>query len=135
MASTGRARVLYIDGFINLLLGVALLCFDPVADWFGLPASDTAFYPTILGAVLFGIGIALVWEGVRGDGQLLGLGLGGAIAINLCGGLVLTGWLLLGDLRLPIRGQLILWTLASILVLISLVELSMRARQHRDSLR
>ncbi|MGB5286742.1 MAG: hypothetical protein WCB63_09525 [Polyangiales bacterium] len=135
MASPGRARVLYIDGFINLLLGVALLCFDPVADWLGLPASDTAFYPTILGAVLFGIGIALVWEAVRGDGQLLGLGLGGAIAINLCGGLVLTGWLLVGDLRLPLRGQVILWTLASILVLISLVELSMRARQHRDSLR
>lgn len=126
MATRGRARLLFIDGFVNLLLGVALLCFDPVAGWLGVPASDTAFYPMILGAVLFGIGIALIWEGVRGDGQLVGLGLGGAIAINLSGGLALTGWLLFGDLSLPLRGQLFLWGLASILVLISLVELKMR---------
>lgn len=130
-----RARVLFIDGFINLLLGVALVCFDPVAGWLGLPTSDTAFYPMILGAVLFGIGIALVWEGVRGDGQLQGLGLGGAIAINLSGGLMLTGWLLFGDLALPLRGRVILWSLAATLVLISLVELSMRARHRGDRLR
>ncbi len=127
MATRGRARLLFIDGFVNLLLGVALLCFDPVAGWLGVPASDTPFYPMILGAVLFGIGIALIWEGVRGDGQLVGLGLGGAIAINLSGGLALTGWLLFGDLSLPFRGQLFLWSLASILVLISLAELRMRA--------
>ncbi len=82
----------------------------------------------ILGAVLFGIGIALIWEGIRGDGQLVGLGLGGAIAINLSGGLALTGWLLFGDLSLPLRGQLFLWGLASILVLISLAELRMRSK-------
>ncbi len=135
MPNPRRALVLFVDGFINLLLGVALLCFHPVADWLGLPASDTAFYPTILGAVLFGIGIALVWEAVRGEGQLLGLGLGGAVAINLSGGLVLTGWLLFGDLRMPLRGQVILWSLASVLVVISLVELSMRARQRRSGVR
>ena len=127
MATRGRARLLFIDGFVNLLLGVALLCFDPAAGWLGVPASDTTFYPMILGAVLFGIGIALIWEGIRGDGQLVGLGLGGAIAINLSGGLVLTGWLLFGDLSVPLRGQLFLWGLASILVLISLAELRMRA--------
>ena len=135
MSNRGRAQVLFIDGFVNLLLGVALLCFDLVADWLGVPASDTTFYPTILGAVLFGIGIALVWEGIRGDGQLVGLGLGGAIAINLSGGVVLTAWLLFGDLSLPLRGQLILSGLAAILVLISLVELSMRANQRRNGLR
>ncbi len=100
MPRSGRARVLFIDGFINLLLGVALL-----------------------------------WEGVRGDGQLIGLGLGGAIAINLCGGLVLTGWPLFGELRLPLRGQVLLWGLASILVLISLVELGTQAGRHREDLR
>ncbi|MBT8470882.1 MAG: hypothetical protein HKN10_02610 [Myxococcales bacterium] len=135
MANRGRSRVLFIDAFVNFLLGVALLCFDPVAGWLGVPASDTTFYPTILGAVLFGIGIALVWEGIRGDGQLVGLGLGGAIAINLCGGVVLTAWLLFGDLSLPLRGQLILWGLAAILVLISLAELSMRAKHGPDGLR
>jgi len=135
MATRGRARLLFIDGFVNILLGVALLCFDPVAGWLGVPASDTSFYPTILGAVLFGIGVALFWEGVRGDRQLVGLGLGGAIAINLCGGLALTCWLLFGDLSLPLRGQVVLWGLASILVLISVAEISMRARQRLDGLR
>jgi len=135
MATGGRALVLFIDGFINLVLGIALLCFDPLAGWLGVPPSDTSFYPTILGAVLLGIGIALFWEGIRSDTQPVGLGLGGAVAINLCGGLVLTGWLLFGDLSLPLRGQVVLWGLASILVLISLVELSMRAKQRLDGLR
>jgi len=135
MATSGPARLLFIDGFINLVLGIALLCFDPVAGWLGVPASDTLFYPTILGAVLFGIGIALFWEGIRGDTQPGGLGLAGAVAINLCGGLVLTAWLLFGDLILPFRGRVILWGLASILVLISLVELTMRAKHRPDGLR
>jgi len=127
MPTKSRRRVLLLDSLINLLLGVALLSFGTVGDWLGIPGSDTAFYPTILGGVLFGIGIALAWECVRGDAQPLGLGLGGAIAINLCGGFVLTGWLVFGDLALPLRGQVILWGLAAILVLISLVELAVRA--------
>ncbi len=127
MPTKSRRRVLLLDGLINLLLGVALLSFETVRGWLGIPGSDTAFYPMILGGVLFGIGIALVWECVRRDAQPLGLGLGGAIAINLCGGLVLTGWLVFGDLALPLRGQVILWGLAAMLVLISLVELAVRA--------
>ena len=127
MPTKSRRRVLLLDGLINLLLGVALLSFETVRGWLGIPGSDTAFYPMILGGVLFGIGIALVWECVRRDAQPLGLGLGGAIAINLCGGLVLTGWLVFGDLALPLRGRVILWGLAAMLVLISLVELAVRA--------
>jgi hypothetical protein len=97
--------------------------------------SDLLLYKRpIFGAVLFGIGITLAWEGSRGDGQLVGLGLGGAIAINLCGGLVLTAWLLFGELVLPIRGRAILWGLAVILVLISLVELRLRAKHQPGGL-
>jgi hypothetical protein len=134
MTPGSRTRVLFIDGLINLLLGIALLCFEAVADWLGVPESDTLFYPTILGAVLFGIGIALMWECVRRDGHPVGLGLGGATAINLCGGLVLTAWLLFGDLTLPFRGRVFLWGLALILVLISLVELGVYATSRRDRL-
>jgi hypothetical protein len=135
MSTPGRAGLLFIDGFINLVLGVALLFFDPVAGWLGAPGSDTLFYPTILGAVLVGIGIALFWEGIRGDTQPGGLGLAGAVAINLSGGLVLTAWLLFGDLILPLRGRVILWGLATTLVLISLVELRIRAKQSSDGMR
>ena len=124
-----RNRVLLVDGVINLGLGVALLFFDALASSLGVPGSDTSFYPMILGGVLFGIGIALVWECLRGDEQVAGLGLGGAIAINLCGGLVLTAWLVFGDLALPMRGQVFLWSLAALLVLISLIELAAHARR------
>lgn len=126
---SARTRVLFIDALANLLLGVALLLFPVVAGWFGIPESDTSFYPTILGGVLFGIGLALLWECVRRDGQLVGLGLGGAVAINLCGGLVLMAWLVVGELELPLRGQVILWGLALILVAISLVELIVRVNR------
>ncbi len=74
---TARNRVLFVDGLIDLFLGGALLCFEVAADWFGVPLTDTAFYRTILGGVLFGIGIALVWECVRSDSPLVGLGIGG----------------------------------------------------------
>ncbi|KPK55048.1 MAG: hypothetical protein AMJ63_01220 [Myxococcales bacterium SG8_38_1] len=129
--TTARNRVLFVDGLINLALGVALLCFELVADWFGVPLTDTVFYPTILGAVLFGIGIALVWECVRSKSSLTGLGLGGAIAINLCGGSVLTAWLIFGGLELPLHGLIFLWGLAAVLVLISLIELVVYASGRR----
>jgi hypothetical protein len=54
--------------------------------------------------------------------------LDGAIAINLCAGLVLAGWLILGDLSLPMPGQLFLWTLVILLVGISIAELIARIR-------
>jgi hypothetical protein len=47
------------------------------------------FYPNALGGVLSGIGIALLIEAFREPNGLVGLGLGGAIAINLCDGFTL----------------------------------------------
>ena len=79
-------------------------------------------YPTILGAVLFGIGIALTIECYRKLWRMVGLGLRGAVAINLSGGLVLILWLIFGDLNIPLRGHFFLWSLAIILVGISLIE-------------
>ena len=108
MITPGRSRVLGIDGAFNVLLGLALLLFRQVAGWLGIPASESAFYPMILGAVLVGVGIALFLESARGPSGLVGLGLGGAIAINLSGGVVLAGWLVAGALVLPPRGLIIL---------------------------
>ena len=118
-----RSRVLLVDALINLVLGVALMAFELTAVWLGIPDAPNAFYPTILGAVLFGIGLALLFETFRQESQLVGLGLAGAITINLSGGAVLTLWLLFGDLSLPMRGQVILWSLAVILIVISSAEL------------
>jgi hypothetical protein len=118
------SRLLIIDAAINLALGVLLVCFPAqTVPALGLPEFEQAFYPSILGAVLIGIAIALFIESRRKQQAFVGLGLGGAIAINLCGGLALAGWLLLGGLGIPIRGHIILWMLVMVLVGISGVEL------------
>lgn len=118
----GKTLIL-IDSIINLLLGVVLLAYsEPIVKLFGLPVTEQYFYPNILGAILFGIGIALYIE-YRRKGELIGLGLGGAISINMMGGIVLFVWLVFGNLNLPIQGKIILWILDVILVGISTLEL------------
>ena len=115
--------LLLTDAIINLFLGLVLLFYsEGVANFFGLPPTDNSFYPTILGAVLFGIGIALIIEYVKKP-NFHGLGLGGAISINLIGGLVLLNWLIWRNLIIPIHGYIILWILAILLVGISLIEI------------
>jgi hypothetical protein len=118
------SALLLIDAVINFLLGLLLLGFSlPLTHLLGVPYTEISFYPNILGGVLFGIGVALTIEAFRQPKGLVGLGLGGAVAINLCGGIVLFIWLISGALDLPLRGLVFLWTLAIVLVGISTVEL------------
>ena len=50
--------LLIVDGIVNLILGILLILFPfGIAQVLGVPQSISNFYPTILGAVLFGIGI------------------------------------------------------------------------------
>jgi hypothetical protein len=112
--------VLLVDATINLVLGVLLIIFP---QWLvlllGIPNAMPGFYAGILGGVLFGIGIALLIQYFRGND---GLGLTGAISINLCAGAVLAGWLCFGNLNLPLRGQVFLWVLVVVLIGISSFE-------------
>jgi hypothetical protein len=125
-----RNPVLLIDALINLILGVVLLTFQPsLAEALGVPQTEQTFYPTILGAVLLGVGLALLLECSGRPKRLVGLGLGGAIAINLCGGIVLALWMASGKLLLPIRGQVFLWSLVVILLVISTIELLVHQRR------
>ena len=118
------SKLLFADALINLILGVLLATFPKtVVDFLGVPNIDATFYPSILGAVLIGIGVALVIECYRKPIRPAGLGLHGAIAINLCGAVFLVGWLLSGKLEIPLRGHVFLWSLAALLIVISLVEL------------
>ena len=129
-----HSLLLKIDAAINLILGILLLTFPlKLVKALGMPMAEPSFYPSILGAVLFGIGLALLIECYRQSNGPIGLGLVGAIAINLCGGLVLAIWLLSGSLNLPARGQIILWSLVLIFIGLSLIEgfahLKMRAKK------
>lgn len=122
-----RATLLRLDGVINLVLGLLLMWFpDNLVDALGVPSTVDRFYPTLLGAVLLGIGIALLLEAYRLPGGVVGLGLGGAIVINLTAASVLTFWLIWGDLDIPTRGRVLLGILSAGLVTISIFELWVR---------
>ena len=122
--------LLLADALVNLLLG-ALLLFYPqwLVEALGMPVVATTFFPNVLGGVLFGIGLAL-FIASRGGAQ--GLGLDGAIAINLCGAGVVVGWLVIAPHAIPPRGKITLWIIAVVVIGIGLVELQHRVASKTD---
>jgi hypothetical protein len=128
-----RKELLTVDGIVNLLLGVFLMWYPAsLVDSLGLPSEGRPFFASILGGVLFGVGVALLIERWRPPLQIVGLGLGGAIAINLCGGVVLAAWLLTGLSNLTALGHVALWALVVLLVGLSALELVIHPRRARD---
>ncbi len=126
------AVLLIVDAAVNLALGLALLLYPrSLAQWLGVPIASTAFYPSILGGVLIGISLALFLERYRHLVGLAGLGTGGALVINLCGAGTLVAWLLCGHLHLSIRGYLVLWALAALVLGIGALELLGEIRRDR----
>ncbi len=125
--------LLAIDGAVNLALGLLLLLFPAgVLELFGLPHTDTYFYASILGAVILGIGIALLIE-LWGFGQKVrGLGLGGAITINFCGAGNLVAWLLIGHFTIPLRGYVTLWVVAVVVLGIGFIETAAGSWKYLD---
>ncbi|MFN2143728.1 MAG: hypothetical protein ACK2T7_00170 [Anaerolineales bacterium] len=123
--------LLVIDGFINLALGILLLLV-PVgtAELLGVPRSNLDFYPTILGSILFGIGLALLVERFGQQWHIRGLGLGGAIVINFCGATSLLVWLLTGSLDLSLRGLVLLWAIVVLVYGIGFVEIISKFRRY-----
>ena len=100
-----HVTLLTIDATINLLLGY---CCSPFpTSWpacLGCLRQPMVFTPTYSVGFCSGSALPGLWKGAIKQASAIGLGLGGAIAINLCGGLVLCGWLVFGDLLLPLCG-------------------------------
>jgi len=118
-------NLLLVDGIVKLALGILLLLFPlGIAEFFSVTVPTNNFYATILGGVIFGIGAALLIERYGFENQVRGLGLGGAIAINIYGSLVLPGWLIFTPPMIQLRGSIILWTIGILVLGIGLVELS-----------
>ena len=123
-----RNLLLVVDGIVNLALGVLLIFFPAQLMYaFDLPKVETFFYVNILGAVLFGIGVALLLERFSARYHAHGLGIGGAIAINLCGAGTLIFWLLFGDLKLSHGGTFFLWGIAIVVLGIAIAELATKS--------
>jgi hypothetical protein len=116
--------LLAVDAGINLFLGILLLFFPAgVPAFLGLPVPTTFLYTSILGAVLVGIGLALLWERSPRRAEFAGLGLAGAIIINLCGGITLVFWLLLSSPGKSPTGSLLLWVIALLVIGTGVLEL------------
>lgn len=128
-----RGTLLGVDAAVNLLLGALLVAFPAqLVSLLGMPLTDSSFYPTILGGVLVGIGLALLIEVGSHSDRAVGLGLIGALTINLCGGMVLAVWLVAGGLGVPARGLITLWLLVVVLVGLSGLELVGHLRRDRS---
>jgi hypothetical protein len=110
----GPRRLLALDGAGNVLLGLPLLVAPGrVSGFLGLPAGGGDLYPVILGSVFVGIGAALLLEWSRPSAG--GLGIAGALVINLVFGVALVAWLLFAGGGVPIRGRILLTGLAFVL--------------------
>jgi len=114
-------QLLWIDALAKFSFGLMfVLAPKPAAILLGLPREQTFFYARLLGAALFGLALALTIEGA-GD-SASGLGLRGAVAINLSGAAVLGVTLLFGR-RMPARrGRISLWLTVFFLVGLSIAQ-------------
>jgi hypothetical protein len=119
-----KRTLLTLDAVVNILLGLVLV-FAPfgTTDFLGLPPAGSFLYSSVLGAVLIGIGLALL---IARSGAS-GLGLAGAIAINLSGGLSVVIWLLAAPAARALPGRFLLWGIALAVLLIGIVELRSQA--------
>ena len=115
--------LLLIDGVVNIVLGLVLLAF-PLGSGviLGLPLSENNFYPVILGAVLLGIGIALFIEVKDYNKGKRGLGLDGAIIINIVASVVLIIILIIERPDISTTGLTILWVVGLSVLIIGLAE-------------
>jgi hypothetical protein len=124
--------LLRIDAAVNLTPGLLLVFFPRrLATMWMIPIPDTTFYPSLLGAVLCGIGLAPVLEGFRHRTGVSGLGLAGALCINACGAGVLVAWLFSGKLAMAWPGYVFLWTVAFVVLGLAGIEAAQLWR-HRD---
>ena len=112
-----------LKGGIGLIMLLAPVAAAKIA---GLPHGNTAFWPRLFGAALLGIAAAFAFEGytrLNTNISASGLGLGGAVIINLITILSLIGLILFKGTRTR-RGHLLLWSMSLLLTFLMLFEIA-----------
>jgi hypothetical protein len=122
------ARLLLLaDALINLILGVLLVVYPrPLVLMLGFRDIPSTLFSSVLGGVLIGIAIAL---GIASRGGRQGLGLDGAIAINICGAGVVVLRLVTAPQEFTTAGRTTLWLIAVLVLGIGSAELIHRLRR------
>ena len=128
------SMLLSFDAAVHMIFGIGLMFFPRILiGALGIAPPGTAFYASVLGAVLTGVGLALLAERFRRIFGIPGLGSGGAICIKICTGGVLAAWLVHGGLPIPMHGYLLLWLATFVLLALSGAEFWIQLKQNRDS--
>jgi hypothetical protein len=124
--------LLTIDGAVDLLVGALLIVFPTgLASFLGVPMPGNPLYATVLGGVLAGIGLALIFQQLL-DRPIESRGIEIPIIINFAGAGTLIGVLIAGHLALPIHGDVFLWIVAIIVLAIGLAEVILHVREAPD---
>ena len=116
-------QLLWIETLLKLAGGLSLAILPlSTARLLGLPVGTSGFWPRLLGAVLLGLAGAAFVEGSASGSK--GLGLGGAVLVNLACAGMLVALLVLGRATGTSRGRAMLWALAVSLLVLSLFEIA-----------
>jgi hypothetical protein len=126
LGTTRRRRLLALDSGADYLLGLPMLVAPRrTATLLGLPVEQVTFYERVLGGVLTGLATASAIEyGREAEGERVGLGVAGAIAVNGFGGAAVAFWLASSPdvATLPPRGRALLWGVACGVLALGAVE-------------
>ena len=114
---------LLLETTIKLATGLLLVA-APLSTLrlLGLARPPSGFWPRLTGAVLLGLAAATFIE-IRLPGSR-GLGLYGAIAINLIAAGAIMGALIMGGGAPTRRGRIVLWLAVGLLMTLSLAEIA-----------
>lgn len=116
-------QLLWIETLLKLSAGLLLvLAPGGVIRLFGLPRTDTGFWPRLLGAVLVGLGGALFLEGRVAGSH--GLSLAGCVIVNVSAVSIMTTLLVLEAGPPSVRGRATMWMLVLLLILLSILEIA-----------
>lgn len=118
----GQLQLVGLELALKLAGGLVLLSFPLTAiKVLGLPKSESACWPRLLGAVLIGLAIATYMDASARLGH--GLGLAGSMVINFSASFALICLLVLGE-GASWRGRVLLWGVAAGLLILALVEIA-----------
>lgn len=118
-----RDQVLTVEALLRGAIAALLIVLPKsVIGALGLPRAEQSFWPRLLGAVFAGMAAAAY---IEGHFKLQsGLGLGGAVAINIATAFAILTGLVVGGLDIPRRGRLLLWISSAALIVLALFELA-----------
>ncbi len=114
-------QLLWIETLLNFFGGLPLIV-APLATirLLGLPPTPTGFWPRLLGTLLLGISLAMFLEGSVSGSR--GLGLAGALIINVSAVSMMVAMLLLEAGPPSARGRALMWALIVLLLWLSALE-------------